>query len=153
MHLIGSSSDQSHGRPPENDCAREAWCRRRALRQCSRTWIVPHAYKATATKSAVRTSDACITLLPVALSSIAGPNRINAVMSALLQKEGGYADLRAPNSRAPVHSAARIIHSISIHRLGSSERPIHNTAAISAPMNVEPTSSRPASLALVSSAC
>ena len=84
---------------------------------------------------------------------MAGPSRISAVISALLQNDGRKRDRRAPNSAEPDHSAAAISHSISIHRLGHSDRPIHTAAPISAPISVEPTSSRPAVRASASSAC
>jgi hypothetical protein len=55
------------------------------------------------------------TLLPLALSSIAGPSRIGAVIRVLLLNEGPKQLRRAPVIAEPVHSAARQSHSASIH--------------------------------------
>ena len=93
------------------------------------------------------------TLLPLALSSIAGPSSRKAVISALLQNEGRHCVRRTPNIADPVHRAAAISHSISIQRLGQIDRPVHTAAAITAPISVAPTSSRPAERASVSPAC
>ncbi len=83
-------------------------------------------------------------LLPLALFSIAWPSRISAVISALLQNESQNAVDRAPKSPDPAHRAAAMSHSISIHRLGQSERPNHTPAPINAPIRVGPTISPPA---------
>ena len=91
--------------------------------------------------------------MPLALSSIAGPIRISAVISALLQNEGRKRDDRAPVIAEPTQSAAAIIQSTSIHKLGHSDRPNQRPTATTAPISVDPTSSLPAERASVSPAC
>src|SRR6478672_12209797 len=97
--------------------------RGRRARQRSSTQTVAQAYSATPTNRLTRITAPLSTLLPLALSSIAGPSRISDVIRALLQNDGRKVVRRAPNSADPAHSAAAIIHSISIHRLGHSDRP------------------------------
>ena len=75
------------------------------------------------------------------------------VTSDWTQNDGGKALGRTRNSRVPAQSAAAAIHSISIHRLGRSERPNQRDPAITAPMTVDPKSSCPAARALVEPAC
>src|SRR5688572_12379791 len=122
-------------------------------RQRSSAQTVAHAYAATATYRLVRTAEACRTLLPLALSSIAGPTSISAVISALLQKDGRKPVRRAPNIAEPHHRALAISHSASIQRLGSNDSPNQTQAPTSAPIKVDPTSSFPAERAVVSPAC
>ena len=80
-------------------------------------------------------ADALSTSLPPLppLSSMAGPSSSSMVTSDWTQNEGGKALGRTRNSRVPAQSAAAAIHSISIHRLGRSERPNQRQPAITAP--------------------
>ena len=98
-------------------------------------------------------AEALKTSLPLALSSIAGPNKISMVIRALLQNEGGNTVALTPKSLAPAQSVTATIHSINIHRLDHRDKPIQTSAAIQPPIKVEPTNSRPAERALVEPAC
>ena len=57
-----------------------------------------------------------------------GQSRISDVISALLQNDGRKLVRRTPNIADPAHSAAAISHSISIQRLGHSDRPVQTAA-------------------------
>ena len=78
---------------------------------------------------------------------------MNIVTSTFNQNDGGSDVGLTRYNRAPAHNPAATTHNTSIHRLGHIERPIQTAAARSAPTKVDPTSSRPADLALVPSAC
>ena len=63
------------------------------------------------------------------------------VINALTQNDGGSDVGLTRKSLAPAQSAAATIHNVSIHRFGRSDRPNQTTVAMSAPINVDPTSS------------
>ena len=87
------------------------------------------------------------TSLPVALSSIAGPNRISAVIQALLQNDGGKRPGTRRSRRRASQSVIRASSNTSISREGQRPSPSQSTNASRAPSRVERTSSLPASLA------
>ena len=92
--------------------------------------------------------------MPMALSSSAGPSRIIMVTKALRQNHGLNDErVTVRNSFAPAHRAAATIHNTSIHRFASIERPPQISIAIHAPINVDPTISRPAERAWMELAC